>query len=376
MSISILKNKILIDFSYLDEFVKSSERSAGKSAKFVYFSFDGSSFNMYCSGDSSYSVTSIPVSSSVDPFTVGINSLNFFTVCKRLYEGEVELKIDKAKLHIKKGNISVKLAIVARKSYIPKLDGVNIPERHVGWFVEAVSSVLNIDDSLKNAGVQFPGILFDNSEVASRLCKFSRTSLAFRSGNPIFGSKYRVVLQDEIVGYVKSLGKLVADIFINEKGLGFRLKSGTKAFFSFVYDKYPYDYVKLWGLKDDISLLDTSNTRYEFVNNSLYCAGDFVASVLGDLDHFIIFETIGSTEVDQNLVWELSGKAFDGTAVSEKVLSSFGPHLDKFQLNKKAFLKLLSTFGEEVFVCDLNDSVIALSNADGTALALLSKAVV
>ena len=373
MCLTILKNKVLIDFSYLDEFTKVAERSVGKSAKFVYFSFDGSYFKIYCSGDSSYSILSVKVDSEAPDFNIGVSFDNFFTVCKRLYEGEVELIIDKSKLHIKKGNINVRLSIIARKTQILDAKGAKLPDRHVRWFVDSISSVLNIDDSLKNTGVQFPGILFDNDEVSSRLCKFSRTSLAFRSGNPIFGTKYRVVLQDAVAGFAKSLCKLVDSIFINEKGLGFNLKCGTKSFFSFVHDKYPEDYINIWGLKNDVSLLDDSCVKYEFVNNSLYCAGDLVSSVLGDLDHFIIFETIGVSQT--SLVWELSGNTFDGTFVSEKVLSTMGPNVDKFQLNKKAFLKLLSTFGEEVFMCDLNDSVLALANADNTALALLSKAV-
>ena len=292
-------------------------------------------------------------------------------MCKRLYEGEVKLTLKKSKLHIKQGNINVSLAVLSRNTHINTTKGSSLPAEHLSWFIDSIMSVALVDESLKHSGIQFPGILFDNTETSSKLCKFSRTTLSIRAGDPLFGSKYRVVLQDELAGCVKAFSNKISDIYLASTGVGLELKEGTQVFYSLVHDKYPQSYIEQWGLVDGSDLIPEGTPDYIFSANGLICAADLVSAVLGELDHFIVFTVVGSN--DDGFVWQVEGKAFDGTHITENVMSTKGKEVEPFQLNKKAFLKLLASFKDDVRLCDMNSSVLALASLDGSSVALLSK---
>lgn len=370
MCVTVGNKTATLDYSCLLEFCKAADKAAIKS-KFVYLDYDGTDFSLYSEGMSSYAYLKLSAPSEHKSFTAGIDAPHFLTVCKRLYDGTVKFTLEKSKLHIKQGNINVSLAVLSRNRNINIVQGSSLPEDYLDWFIKSIISVSVVDESLKASGIQFPGILFDNTIKSSRLCKFSRTTLSIRSGDPLFSTSYRVVLQDELAACVKAFGNKINDVYLASTGVGLHLTEGTQVFYSLVHDKYPQRYVEQWGLVDSLDLIPSGTSDYVFSANALICAADLVSAVLGELDNFIVFTVVGTN--DDGFVWQVEGKAFDGTHVRENVISTSGAEMEPFQLNKKAFLKLLASFKDDVRLCDMNPSVLALSSLDGSSVALLSK---
>jgi hypothetical protein len=371
----ITTNKVIADFSLFEEFCKASEKAV-KDKKFVYLSYDGEEFSIFTEGQLSSVIARVPYPSKVKPFSAGVSSDKFIQAFKKLYAGDITFKFGKSKVELKKDNIRIKFPIVSGRSYFKRPEGASLVDEQKDWIVDNLVSMLNtVEEMGKSKQTEkFLGVLFETTDTVTRLVKFSQSIIYISTGNPIFQQKYRVLIPDTLSYIAKTFSKSVEEIIIARTSIGFRLKHGVEVYSSIPYDTYPLEYINILKLNEGVQMIPKDLKGYVFQTEELLNAVDLVATTLGDAESWVTLAAVGKSE--ENLVWEIGGKAYNGVEVSEKVLSSDGSIVEPFSVNKKRMLKALSSFESDVNVYDLSPSSLALSNSFGSRVALLIKAAV
>jgi len=371
----VKKDKVVIDAKILMEFLDAVLKGVDGS-KFVHFVVRSGKFSMISEGTSARAILEVPVDYSGDTFYAGVDSTKICSVGKRLYSGFVSLNFSQNHLELKLDNITAKFPVASSKTTfsMPKLTTL---EPKIGeWIVEGlVDAAVAIEDTTKTKNVsKFFGVLFDTDKEASRICKFSPTSIYVSKSAPIFAEPFRIVFPDLLARLAKKLNKSVKHVLISNNLSGFSLTYGTNVLCSMHQDTYPLDYLSTLGLSSGDKLLPGEG--YRFVKDSLVNAVDLVSVSLGDSDFWTIFSIVGTDE-DGCFVWDVFGKSFTNFEISEKVVSSpgNGETVERFGINKKVALKALSIFEKAVFLHDFK-SMVAFSDDSGNKVLALTKAVV
>lgn len=371
----IIGNKAIVDFEVLEEFSKAADKAV-LDRKFAHIAYANGIFSLHIEGSVASACLRIPVESSAKAFSAGIDAERFLASFKKLYSGDITFQIDKNAVKLIKDNITVKFPIISARSYIDVPEGCSIVGEPKDWLIEhLIASMSSISEMGKKAPTgKFLGVLFETTPQVSRLTKFAQSALYFATCNPIFQQSYRTLIPDVIAAVCKSFLKDVEELILSDTKVSIRLTQGTEVYASIPYDTYPRGYIQSLGLNEGISLIPEEAVGYEFATVNLLDAVDMVATTLGKSESWVSLATIGKSE--GKLVWEVGGKSFNKVEVSEKVLSSDGPAVSPFGVNKKRMLRCLSSFGVQVHMYDLNSSTLALVNAQKNEAALLIKALI
>ena len=367
-------NKVVVDFSFFEEFCKASEKSV-TDLKFIYLAYDGEEFSIFTEGQVSSVVARLHYPSKVKPFSAGVEAIKFIKAFKKLYAGDITIKFGKSKVEITKDNIKIKFPIISGRSYFKVHEGFSLVDAPKDWIVSNLISMLGTIEEMGKKGTEkFLGSLFETNESVTRLVKFSQSAIYLSAGAPIFQQSYRVLIPDVLAHVAKAFPTSVEEIIIARTTIGFKLKHGVEVFSAIPYDTYPLEYINILKLNNGVNMIPSELMGYNFQTEELLNAVDLVATTLGDAESWITLETVGKSE--DSLVWKIGGKAYNGVEVEEKVLSSKGSIVEPFSVNKKRMLKCLSSFGKELCLHDLSSSSLALSDSSGSKVALLTKAAV
>ena len=367
---------IKIEYSVLSEFCKAA--SLIKDANFIYIRYKGSVVDLFSDGNTSTAYVSLNLTSgsvsvsSSEPLSAGFSKDRFLAIFKKLYEGEVCFDFSKkTSVSVTLDNILVKIPIVSPKSNYtePKIVSLIEDPEVVSDISSRVISCTKVDE-VNNGEKKFPGVLFDNSNLL-RICKFSSRSLCLSTSNSVFREPYRVVLSDEYAKAIKSFSKDVWAVGFTSRHSVLILKKGTCVYFTLMYDAYPKEYLNMWGLTSNLDLIPDNSINHSFLRNSLLNSVDFVGTALGDTEHWVCLETIGTS--GDSLVWRISGKSHENVEVHEDITSGGSESVDKFSVNKRTLLMSLNMFGDDVRICNFNPSFLALSTEEGTLVSLLLK---
>ena len=371
----IVGNKAIVPFKVLEEFAKAADKAV-LDRKFAHIAYENGVFSLHIEGAVASACLRIPVKADASSFSAGIDADRFLAAFKKLYEGDITFKIDKATVQLIKDNIKVKFPIISVRSYIDAPQGSSIVGEPKEWLINnLIASMATISEMGKKAQTdKFLGVLFETTPRVSRLTKFAQSALYFAACNPIFQQSYRTLIPDVIAIICKAFLRDVEELVLAETKVSVRLTQGTEVYASIPYDTYPRGYIKQLGLTEGISLIPDDAIGYEFETAGLLDAVDMVATTLGKSESWVSLSTIGKSE--GKLVWEVGGKSFNKVEVSEKVLSSDGPMIQPFGVNKKRMLRCLSSFDDQVYMYDLNSSTLALVDAQKSKAALLIKALI
>lgn len=371
----VSENKIVADFDLFADFVKAAEKAV-LDRKFVHISYDGQLVSLHVEGNTVSVALQVAAEGKAKSFTAGVDADRFLAAFKKLYKGEVTLKFSKASVQLIKDNIKIKFPIISGRSYIDNAEGAKISGEEMQWLISnLVYSLSTIEEMGKKPKTEkFLGVLFETTEKVSRLTKFSQSSLYFSATQPIFAGPYRVLIPDVIALMCRLFPKNILSFIFASNKIGLCLEHGLSIYASMPYDTYPTEHIKALGLSEDVDLIPEGAYGYAFEVENLLNAVDLVATTLGEAESWISLSTVGKFE--GNLVWEIGGKTYNGIEVSEKVVSSDGPIVEAFGVNKKRMLRCLSTFEQTVLMYDLNNSTLALADEQGTRAALLIKALI
>ena len=372
----ITKNKIIADFEFFSEFCKAVDKGVPDKT-YIYFSYDGDLFKMYAQGEYTLVYVEVHVKGkSSDSFSAGIESDKFIAAMKKLYAGEIILKIVKNKVELKKDNINIKFPIISGRDYIKLPEGTSFDNELKDWVVSnliQLGSAIEETNKKTTLGSKFLGILLENKNGVTRLAKFAPTAIFLSSHDAFFQEDYRVIIPDSFASFFKAFTKNVESIIFTDTHFGCVLDHGIHYYCTIPYDSLPLEYIQTLTLVEKANMISEDKVKYEFDALSLLNAVDLVSSTLGDIESWASLSILGTSE--GGLVWEVKGKAYNGVEVKEQV-ESFGSQvlLDPFSVNQKRLLKSLSLFGDgKVYLCDLSMSSLVLTDASGSNLMLLSK---
>lgn len=368
-------NTVVADYKLFEAFAKASEKAI-LDRKFVYLAFDGSVFSLHIEGRTASVCLRVPVESKAPVFSAGLDAERFLASFKKLYEGDITFKIEKSAVKLIKDNIKIKFPMVSQRSYIDIPEGIRITGESKDWLTEnLISAMATIEEMAKKAKTdKFLGVLFETNSKSSRITKFSQSALFFASTVPIFQESYRTLIPDVIAIMAKAFPKQIEEFVFSRTKIGVKLEQGVEVYASIPYDTYPIGYINGLGLTDEVCMLPGDAVGYVFKTSQLFNAVDLVATTLGDAESWISLSAIGKSE--DKLVWEIGGKTYNKVEVSEKVLSTDGPIVNAFGVNKKRMLRCLASFGEQVYLYDLSNSTLAVTNEQGNRAALLIKALI
>lgn len=371
----VSNNKVVADFKLFEEFCRVVEKSI-IDRKFVHIAFDGSTFSLHSEGSISSVYLRLPVSDKAEPFTAGVDADKFLASFKKLYQGDVTLKLNKSKVELTKDNIKIRFPVVSGRSYVEVAQGLEVIGARKDWLIEnLIACVLNLEETGKKVHAdKFIGVLFETIENSSRLVKFSQAALYLASNIPLFEQPYRVLIPDILAVVAKALKKDVEAVIFLKTKIGLRFKHGVEVYVAIPYDTYPQEYISTLGLVGEGCMIPEGTEGYTFKKDELFNAVDLVATTLGDAESWISLSTVGRS--GDSLVWEVAGKAYNGVEASEKLLSSHGSIVKPFAVNKKRMLRCMSSFGETIHLYDLSRSALALADDSGSQVALLIKAVI
>jgi hypothetical protein len=386
MSLVIADKKIKGSFDFFSDFFKAVDTSIADKG-IVYISVEDNTLSMYSEDkiDGISAGVSVSLNTKVpaacEPFYFGVDAERVVAFFKKLYPGEVTITLKNNKkgntVEFKEDNIKASFVVVAKKRRIRLPELNRIEGDSCQWIVEGVGDCLSaISETSKKGSVnKFAGILVDTKGGVSRICKFSQISFYLKTGNALFTGDSRFILPDTLAKVCRSFKKSVKSIVLSSSTniAGVELTNGTLITLPVPHDSYPLEYASHFSLTNN-SRLQELRECYKLDASALASAVDLVTSSLGPTDSWITFKILGQS--GDSLVWEISGKSHKGVEVSEKILSSHGKVVEGFMLNKERLSKALNLFKDEIYLCDLNSSVAAFTDAEGYRVSLLVKAAI
>lgn len=339
---------IKVDFNVISEYCKAVERSMSNPV-FTFITCKNGELSLKTED----TLANLVVGRSVilktkrisgdGEFSIGVDSNSLNALVRKLYGDDITFSVDNNKFIVSKDNIR------ASFSTTPGKRSIDIPEFRISisenltWFVERLAACATAipETSRKSLSNKFFGILFDNDKFP-RICKFSDHSLFLSVSSVQVGEKVRYVMADEIAKTIKSFKGDVEKILISDTHTGLYLKYGTYMTFLNPQDVYPVDYTSFLRVSDGQKIVEENDKEFVFDSNILSGVVDVVSSVIGQMDSWINFEVMGTSE--GKLVWRVSSRNFKGDEVYEDVTCIGSNVIEKFSVNKDQLKSALSLF--------------------------------
>lgn len=345
---------MLIEFSVLNSFANALEKTIAE-RKILHICSENGNLSLYSEDKFGNFVVWEGKSNSEEEFSAGIEADRFIAAIKRLYQGSVEITVSESVLILAKDNIKCSFPRVSTRTRYSLPKCAEISGTPCQWLIKHFDNCTNLLNAASKVGKQFPGILVESKGSSVRVGKFCGTILYLSKASTFFSKDCRFVFPDNSAKIAKAFGPDVECILIGNSMAGFSLKSGVKMFFAMVNDSYPAEYDEMLCLNNVIT-----GSGYVFDKEAFSASVDYVSSVVGDSNQWVSFVVEGKS--GDSLVWIVQSKAQAGTEVCERILSSDGPVIGAFSLNKKSVLNGLKCFDEKVCLIDLNYSSVALTS--------------
>lgn len=358
----------ILPFDLISDICSAIDRSPSKTV--INFVSDGKTFCIYASSDGFTTYYSQPVNLGWY-ISCAVDATRFTTLIKKLYEGDISCKVVKNKMKVKKDNIKAEFQLqnAVPLTFDPQFVYINS------------EPLIKSLESFSRTGIKedrFPGVLVDGSNPAN--CKVSKLSshiIRITALSKIFDNPCMFTVDEKFLRILSYFSKDIENVFINQNIFGISLKSGIITYSSLIESKVSHNLINMFGLVDGSCLIDPQQYKcYKFDKNSFLSVLDLVSSVLGDEEQSVRMDIVGK-DPGGNTVWKVSGKTFSGSSIEELVLcESDSDEQNSFSLNKKNLMKMLSLYEDEVFLyTNEKDSMVILSNRDGSDVSLLVKMV-
>jgi len=366
--------KVEVDFSVLSEYFKAAEKCIqGKSITFIQYENNEVSLKTEETLKASLALK-FPALKGDGSFSIGVDTEVLTSLWKRLYDGNIELSVSDNKFTVIKDNIKAAFPTTPGKYNITLPEFEYVIKSDVKWFVERLVDCASVPETFKKSlSNKFSGILFDNTDYVSRICKFSDFSMFLSVSDIVLKSGKKYIIPDELSKVVKSFKSSIESISVSDRISGVKLSGGTYISFVNPVNVYPDNYVSFLGLSEGASLVSDMVKFFTFESTEFSNAVEVVSSVIGSMDSWVNFEIMGKLPSDE-LVWRVSGSSYKGDSISEDVLSSGSGVVEKFSLNKDRLKEAISLFSDSVSIVDLGSSVCFFSQKQRDRAFLLIKA--
>ena len=376
MLIQPIKEGFVIDHQLGVDFCKAVERTNPKN-EYIYMACDGHTFSMFA--QSHMAVVSVNVAAEGGMhFWVGVDSVRFVALFKRLYAGsDIVIKPTERRVVVQEDNISVKFPVVQFHQMLTFPQFELIPGEEATWLVHALSSCYSVLSKSK----RWAGILVDNTGAVARVMKITESAIKVLASTKLSCASSRFIVPDSMANALGGFKDSVVDLFLSPNHLGVTLQNNIFVYAPLLVDDYPPQYLNDLGLLDDLPQMLPAFSfpdRYVFDCESLVGVLSLVSGVVGQQEPQVKCSSVGYAAKTEKPVWQIGAKTFNGCEAMEKIQAIEGspPQMQPFMIHASRFLGCLKSYGETVYLYNSKEQHLVVTDDESCSdVTLLFKSI-
>lgn len=367
MLIKPIEKGFVVDHQFGVDFCKAVEETNSKN-EHIYLACDGQTFSMFAQSQLAVVMANVPIEGGLQ-FWLGVDSVRFVSLFKRLYDGsEIVLKPTEKQVTVREDNISVKFPAVQFHQSVRLPQFEVIPggsEGSAAWLAHALGKCVSSMGKSK----RWSGILVDNTGAAARVMKITESAIRVVAGPHLQCSPRRVIVPDSMASTLGTFKESIVDVLLAPNHIGARLRNDILVYTPLLMDDYPPQYLGDLGLQDALPQMQPAQDRYVFDRDSLVNVIGLVAGIVGQQESLVKCSSVGYVKDTDRPVWSISARSFNGTEASEiiEAVAGYPPQMVPMKLHNSRFLGCLRSYGEMIYLYNSNDQHIVVTDDESCA---------
>lgn len=367
--------KFSLDYHKLEKLAICINKSVSKTKRInMHFDFENDLI-ITCRDGSRILLAKMEIQdkTNIDSFEFSLDKNKFVNMIDGLYEGMIDFKINKNYLKVNIDNISVKLRMaVYNPIKIKNYNLVTINGSRVKEFCNSVSKCINTIGDTHNLS----GVLMDNDDSITRICKFSNTAIRIISHDKLLENG-RSLIPTDVAKIIYDLRERITNVSFSKNKIILGVEDFISIYCSKLSDNYPVQYLSSLKLSERKNMVDfTIYNRYSFDKKAILDIAKIINKVFSTEESFSKWKLLGYDESTQFPVWSIGGSNYDEEQIEERIICNQSGVIDntEFGVNLKTLIAVAKSIDSNNLITLHNDDLpLIICNEDGSDVSILLK---